>query len=202
MRNRCAPEARGPKQIARYRLAGWIGLPVILLMMLSAPVPSAAYDKAHATDASKHRLQVAPDAPKPDFILSDLGGIQHELKQQAGRVVLVHFFATWCEPCREELASLSGLVDRLGVQQISVLAVNVAEVPGRVRRFLEGSPTNFPVLLDADRTVTKAWGVSVLPTTFVLDRELAIRLFVEGDIDWIGADTLAALEQVRSVDPK
>ena len=82
------------------------------------------------------------------------------------------------------------------------MAVNVAEVPARVRRFLETAPVRFPVLLDADRAVTKAWGVSILPTTFVLDRSLAARLFVEGDIDWTRADVQASLEQVGNVERK
>lgn len=81
----------------------------------------------------------------------------------------------------------------------SILAVNVAEVPVRVRRFIEKSPVNFPVLLDSDRGVTKAWGVSGLPTTFILDRTLSIRLFVEGDIDWQREDVLRALERLGAV---
>jgi thiol-disulfide isomerase/thioredoxin len=116
--------------------------------------------------------------------------------------VLVHFFATWCEPCREELSSLSRLLERQGGERSSILAINVAEVPARVRRFLDAAPVNFPVLLDADRAVTRAWGVSTLPTTFVLDRALAARLFVEGDVDWTRADILAALEQIGAAGRK
>ena len=63
-------------------------------------------------------------------------------------------------------------------------------------RFLDATPVNFPVLLDADRAVTKAWSVTTLPTTFVLDRALAPRLFVEGDLDWTRTDIVAALDQV------
>ena len=120
------------------------------------------------------------------------------MSRHAGRVVLVHFFATWCEPCREELTSLNELVARRS-GNLSVLAVNVAEVPLRVRRFLATTPVTFPVLLDADRTVTKAWGVNVLPTTFILDRSLAPRLWVEGDLDWTRTDVLAALDEVSGV---
>jgi thiol-disulfide isomerase/thioredoxin len=182
-----------------------IGLPAVLALA-PAPLPPVGPDEAFATigaaDAGQRRLQVASSKAKPNFALSDLDGSPHELKQQAGRVVLVHFFATWCEPCREELSSLSQLAERPGSEPPSVLAVNVAEVPARVRRFLESAPVNFPVLLDADRGVTRAWGVSVLPTTFVLDRELLSRLFVEGDLDWTRADVLAAIEQVGAVRPK
>ncbi len=54
----------------------------------------------------------------------------------------------------------------------------------RVRNFVEKLPVNFPVLLDRDRSVAKAWNVSALPTTFILDRNLKPRLFVERDYDW------------------
>jgi thiol-disulfide isomerase/thioredoxin len=179
-------------------------LPVLLF--LAAAVLSIGRDTALATmgsaGAGQRWLQAAPNEAKPNFALSDMEGSPHELKQRAGRVVLVHFFATWCEPCREELSSLSRLLKRAGGEPPSVLAVDVAEVPARVRRFLETTPVNFPVLLDPDRAVTKAWGVSVLPTTFVLDRELALRLFVEGDLDWTRADVVAALDQIGAVRPK
>jgi thiol-disulfide isomerase/thioredoxin len=110
--------------------------------------------------------------------------------------VLVHFFATWCEPCREELTSLSRLQQSAAPPALSVLAVNVAEVPLRVERFLQKTPVSFPVLLDADRAVTKAWGVSTLPTTFVLDAALEARLVVEGDIDWLHPSVADALAQI------
>src|SRR5262249_51243513 len=98
--------------------------------------------------------------------------------------------------CREELASLSRLIGQQRSKPFAAVAVNVAEVPARVRRFLDSTAVSFPVLLDTDRAVTKAWGVSALPTTFVLDRALAPRLFVEGDLDWTRADVVAALDQI------
>jgi peroxiredoxin len=72
-------------------------------------------------------------------------------------------------------------------------------VPARVRRFLDGTAIDFPVLLDSDRAVTKAWGVYALPTTFVLDRDLVPRLMVEGDLDWTKEDVVAALRRVAEL---
>lgn len=149
--------------------------------------------------ASPRQLEAWTGEHRPVFSLPDLDGKVHALDAARGRVVLVHFFATWCEPCREELTSLSALVKARGGEKVSVLAVNVAEVPARVRRFLQASPVDYPVLLDADRAVTKAWGVSGLPTTFVLDPTLAARLFVEGDVDWTRDDIQAALTRLRAV---
>ena len=205
MRDRGAPEARGTTRQMRCRLAGAIGLAALLLVALALSPFSPNQDSARAGDSADtgpRQLRLASGETRPSFALPDLDGARHELDPQDGRIVLVHFFATWCEPCREELSSLSHLLDRQGRVPISIVAVNVAEVPARVRRFLETAPVRFPVLLDADRAVTKAWGVSILPTTFVLDRSLAAQLFVEGDIDWTRADVQASLEQVGNVERK
>ena len=77
---------------------------------------------------------------------------------------------------------------------LAIVAIDVAEVDLRVRAFFEKIPVDFAVLLDRDRAVSKAWGVSALPTTFVLDANLAPKLFVEGDLDWSHSDILTTLE--------
>ena len=179
-----APAGRGIS--LSWLLGGWLGL---LALLVALPV--------HSSAASERQLQAAPTDSKPNFVLPSLDGASYDLRQQAGRVVLVHFFATWCEPCRDELSSLSSLARIPGLEPPLILAINVAEVPGRVRRFLEGTGLDFPVLLDSDRAVTRAWGVYALPTTFVLDRSLAPRLMVEGDLDWTKEDVVAALAPRR-----
>ena len=96
MRDSGAPEARGSKQTARCRLAGAIGLPALLFLALSPSPFPPEHDRALASgaaDAVPRQLQVASDDVQRNFILPDLEGTGHELKQQAGRVVLVHFFA-------------------------------------------------------------------------------------------------------------
>jgi thiol-disulfide isomerase/thioredoxin len=148
--------------------------------------------------ADERRLEAPPRAALLGFVLSDLQNGTVDLGQYAGRVVLVHFFATWCEPCRAELASLTQLLDQHRDSKLIILGVNVAEGPTRVERFLETAPVNFPVLLDSDRTVSRAWDVSVLPTTFVLDRALAPRLWVEGDLDWSRPDVRAVLDRMTN----
>jgi peroxiredoxin len=118
------------------------------------------------------------------------------LASQRGRVVLVHFFATWCAPCKEELPALNRLVERAGPNSLTVLAISVAEVEPTLRRFLAATPVNFPVLLDQDRAVAKAWKVSTLPSTVILDSSLKPRLVVEADFAWDQVDPRALTDML------
>jgi thiol-disulfide isomerase/thioredoxin len=203
MRARSAPEARGFSYT--YRRIGKAATQAWALACLTwAPISAAlvlAPQRVHSepvADSSLRRLTAASSAALPAFTLPNLAGVAFRLEERHDQLVLVHFFATWCEPCREELASLSRLQQGEHGARVAVVAVNVAEVSVRVRRFIEAAPVTFPVVLDADRAVTRAWGVSVLPTTFVLDSTLQPKLFVEGDLDWTRPDILSALAAVST----
>jgi peroxiredoxin len=122
--------------------------------------------------------------PLPLFTLKSLAGEPSDLAQVRAGPVLVHFFATWCEACRAELAALRQLHDRLHDGSVTIIGVDTGEVDIRVRRFFAGQSLPFLILLDGEAAVSKAWQVSVLPTTFLFDKNLTPRLVAEGDIDW------------------
>jgi thiol-disulfide isomerase/thioredoxin len=206
MRTCGAPEARGFSLGSLGRAVPNAGAPAFLLLATLAfavlPLGAAAGAEPAVADAQPRRLTAAPGmAAPPPFTLPELTGALLSLEAKRGHVVLVHFFATWCEPCRAELGSLSRLVQGPLGPRVAVVAVNVAEVPVRVRRFLDAAPVAFPVVLDADRAVTRAWGIGILPTTVVLDKALQPKLLVEGDLDWERPDVQAALDAVGAMPP-
>jgi peroxiredoxin len=133
----------------------------------------------------------------PDFTLPATSGPPIRLNAQRGQAVLVHFFATWCEPCREELPALRRLVARAEPGSLTVLAISVAEVDLRVQRFLQTIPVNFPVLLDHDRAVAKAWKISTLPSTVILDSNLKPRLVVEADFAWDQIEPGVLIDKIK-----
>src|SRR5262245_2245723 len=133
----------------------------------------------------------------PPLALRDLEGKEHKLADYKGKVVVLNFWATWCDPCREEMPSMQRLQDKLAGRLV-VLAVDYGEGAPRISDFLKKVPVKFTVLLDRDTSAATAWKVKVLPTTLVIDTEQRVRYIAVGDIGW---DTQAVEEQIRKLLP-
>jgi cytochrome c biogenesis protein CcmG, thiol:disulfide interchange protein DsbE len=120
----------------------------------------------------------------PPLILSDLADQTVELAGFRGEVILVNFWATWCEPCREEMPSLNRLQKQLAGKGFRILGVNVGEGKPRIKQFLTRIPVDFRILRDADSDAMKAWRVRVLPASFLIDRKGMLRYQLIGEADW------------------
>jgi len=132
--------------------------------------------------------------PTPPLVINDLGGNPHRLDDYRGQVVLLNFWASWCPPCIHEMPVLERLKQRLSEQPFEILAVNVGEKKYRVWKFLKLINFDLPVLLDEHKDTFNAWGASVLPTSFLLDKQGHIRYRVQGDIEWDNEDVIALIE--------
>jgi len=125
-----------------------------------------------------------PGGPTPELGLKDLGGADHALEAYRGKVVILNFWATWCEPCRDEMPSLNRLRKSLEGRPVAMLAVNVAEGEARINDFMARIPVDFPVLLDRDSQAARAWKVRVLPTTVIIGTDGRVRYTYVGGRDW------------------
>jgi len=135
-------------------------------------------------------------APKPPLVLDTVDGPSLDLAAFQGRPVLVHFFATWCAPCIEEMAGFVRLAASPLGAALPIVAVDVGEVDIRVRRFRDAQGLTFPVLLDRDRATARAWGVVGLPTTLILDASRTGGLLAEGEVDWGAPATRTAIDRL------
>jgi thiol-disulfide isomerase/thioredoxin len=121
---------------------------------------------------------------RPLFALIDSHGQRRSIAEWDGHPLLVNFWATWCEPCREEMPSIDRLRRALEGRPFAVLAVNLAEPEARVRSFLSTLPLGFPVLLDRDGAASRAWRARLLPATFVVGPDARLRYSYVGALDW------------------
>lgn len=122
--------------------------------------------------------------PAATHHLPMLAGPERALRPAPEGVTIIHFMATWCASCQQELASLSALHAALAGRPLTLLAVDSGEPEMRVRRFFEKNPVPFPVLLDEARAAMKAWDVITFPTTFLIAPGAAGALKLEGEADW------------------
>ena len=122
--------------------------------------------------------------PPPPLELEDMEGRVHRLADYRGKVVLINFWATWCEPCRAEMPSMDRLRSSLKGKPFEVLAVNLAEPLSRIEKFTAAMPLSFPLLRDRDGAVGKAWRARLLPASFLVGRDGRIRYVAYGELDW------------------
>ena len=139
---------------------------------------------ALALPAAAEELKPWAGGATPPLELTDFQGKKHSLADYRGKVVLVNFWATWCEPCREEMPSMERLRVSLADRQFAVLAVNLAEPESRIAKFLDTVPVGFPILLDRDTKTTRAWQAKVLPATYIVGPDGAVRYRHVGELDW------------------
>ena len=116
--------------------------------------------------------------------LPDLTGRQRGLDDFRGKVVLVNFWASWCTPCVTEMPSIQRLAATLEGEPFAVVGVNVSESKLRVRTMAQRLGLDFPILLDEEGETFKSWGATILPTTYVLDRDGVPRFVGRGPLAW------------------
>ena len=126
---------------------------------------------------SLSKIPVEPKAA-PNFTLQDIS-----LDQYKGQTVLLHFWATWCGPCREEMPHLISMSERLK-GQIVILAVAVDSSEANVKTFFGKFKPNFPVLLDLKHQVASLYGISQFPETMLIGPDGNVQALYIGPQNW------------------
>jgi thiol-disulfide isomerase/thioredoxin len=155
-----------------------------LRIWVAAGLVLASVSTSGTTWAAGGTMKPWTGGAAPPLALRDVAGREHKLADYRGKVVVVNFWATWCDPCREEMPSMQRLQDKLAGKPFAILAVDYGEGAPRINDFLKKIGVRFTVLLDRDTSAATAWKVKVLPTTLVLDPEHRVRYSAVGDIEW------------------
>ena len=150
----------------------------VLLLLAAGPCLAQSADRPSWRDGV---------AELPDLRVESLDGDSHHLAEFRGKVVLLSFWASWCAPCIAELPSLMQVQTRLGADKVTVLAVS-EDRGGRsdVEKFVASHPDLAPLLglIDPGRRAAKALGITMVPTTLVIDRGGAEIARLSGGSDW------------------
>ncbi len=127
--------------------------------------------------SSRPVARASPLVGRPvDIAAADLTGREVRVTQGDAKVRIVDFWATWCDPCREQLPFLGRLASAYGPDGLSVYGVSFDEDGAELRRFLERTPVPFAILWDkGGATLAERLEVTRLPTTLVLDRRGVVR---------------------------
>ena len=123
----------------------------------------------------------APGQAAPSLVLPDLAGRTVDLASLRGKVVAVNFWASWCGPCRAEIPELSQVWRAHRGRCFELLGV--AEESGREDVAAMAHSIPYPILLDAEATALRPWGVPAFPRTYLVDPEGKVRQVFSGALD-------------------
>ncbi len=113
--------------------------------------------------------------PAPGFVVWTLDGRETRLSDFKGKTVVLNVWATWCGYCRAEMPELESAYQQYRDQGLVVLGVNAQESEERVRQYVSQLGITFPILLDTNGSVSHAYRIQGLPTTFFIDADGVIR---------------------------
>jgi peroxiredoxin len=130
--------------------------------------------------AASVQAAVTVQTAAPDFTLKSAEGRNLRLQEQRGQVVLVNFWASWCGPCKQEMPHLNRLYDKYRSSGFTLLGVNIDDDARHGAATATKWGLKFPVLLDANKSVTKLYDMGAMPATVLIDRDGRVRYLHRG----------------------
>ena len=160
----------------------WMTIFFLFILSLSnTPLATAQF-----SEAGVEKLRVAVNAP--DLTLKELGGGKISLKELRGKIILLNFFATWCPHCRRESASFEKLHEEFKDTDLVLLKVASSDKEQNLLKYKNEFNISIPILIDGKGSGTDAYGVSIIPETFFINREGKILGRARKEVDWTSSN--------------
>ncbi|VAW54206.1 hypothetical protein MNBD_GAMMA06-1280 [hydrothermal vent metagenome] len=119
-----------------------------------------------------------------NFTLNDIDGEKFEFSSTKGHWVFLHFWASWCGPCRKEMPAVQKLADAMKGKNFQIVMINTAEDEDTIFEFLSAINIELNSLMDVDGLVTEVWKPRGLPTTFLINPKGEVKYQAIGGRDW------------------
>jgi thiol-disulfide isomerase/thioredoxin len=184
---RRAPESiqAGSRAIRR-----WASSLVLAAIACSAAIPPAE------SGSEFDLVWLKPATAAPDFAVASLSSAPLTLRQFRGKILLLNFWATWCEPCREEMPALERLYQRYRNAEFSIVAISADRQATVVAPYVAALRLSFPIGLDPGMDVAKRYTARALPSSFLIDKSGRILAFAIGPRAWDNAHAHAVIERL------
>jgi peroxiredoxin len=170
-------------------------VPLIITSLMAEDRSSASSQISSACDSfGVVRSQVERKAPS--FCLKTLDGNQVVLDDLKGKPILLKFWATWCPSCVEELPMMEKFSEGRKDQLVILMAAIDGEKERKVQRVIKKNNITLPVLLDPKAKTARAYGVSFIPISFLINREGFIVGTVVGERDWCSPKAWLAVKEL------
>lgn len=159
--------------ISKFQVV-WVFISLLILSSLSAA------DESHLLSG----LQKTKETERaPSFLLNDMEGNPKELKDYAGKVILIHFWATWCIPCKDELPTIKSLYERFKDRGFEVIAI-AGDSKNAVIPFVAEQGLKFTVLIDQYGSTLRSYKIRGLPTSYLIGKTGKVEGIAIGARDW------------------
>jgi len=139
---------------------------------------------------SRKSPPVEEGSQAPNFTLSLMNGGEVSLDDYKGKVVLLNIWATWCNPCRDEMPYMEQLYQSMEGKPFEILAASIDTRGSKdVEPFVNMLGLTFPVLLDSDKKVNNMYQATGVPETFIIDKNGIVRQHILGPANWYSAQS-------------
>ena len=191
-------------------------IPVTVLILLAAisvthvgwksEIGVGTLNRAEAvelSDAAEYleALSILPpttDVQALDFTVESLLGDSESLEDYRGKVIFLNFWATWCGPCKAEVGEIDALHETLKDEDFMIMALSIQEQKKKVSKFMKTNNIDFPVYLDSDGAVAAMYGVTGIPTTYIISPEGNIVGRAVGPRDWGGKESVGLMRSLMN----
>ena len=151
---------------------------------------------ALAADPLPKGLLALDGREAPPLVLNDLDGERWDISAARGRWLFVHFWATWCGPCRKEMPTIQAIFPKFDASQLEIVLINTAESEDTVFAFLAEVAPDITPLMDSDGLVTEQWQPRGLPATFFVDPDGRLRYLALGGRPWDSPEYLEFVQRL------